>query len=343
MQLKRLASLVPLALLAVVVACAGEAPAPEADTSQGSSAVSSPAAAEPADDGHDHGPAAETPAAAVAAKSFPELEYLSQIPYAYRVASDHPEMLAQIPCFCPCELYGHGGVIDCYRSQHAAACATCLEEAVLAGQMLEQAGGDTARYAEVAAQVKNRYRSAIVRSYAQRNEMPNLQSAGGQAYLQVCSDCHQPPHPAMYTPDTWRQPLARMEAHARQRGQEPDPRLWSQAVDYIRSTSGQFPPEAGNEYRQSLAGQVEFLKAAEGSSAYYPSTQDDILSPAWFERMVRAYRLARDIPADVLAAVELEDPACENLLQCLNSAMAVTSEAAVDAVERIAAERGIGN
>lgn len=278
-------------------------------------------------------------------KEFPELQYLEQIPYAYQVANDHPEMLAQIPCYCPCELYGHGGVIDCYRSQHAAACATCLEEAVIAGQLREQSGrSDAATYAAIAAQVTERYRSAIQQSYLQRNEMPGLQTPGGSAYLQACSACHQPPHPAMYTADGWRQSLARMETYTRQRGMEGDPQQWQQAVEYVRTTSGMFPPEAGEQYRASLAEAVEHLKAAEGEAAHYPSAQDPVLSPQWFERMVQAYRLARDIPAEALAAVTLEgDPSCSNLLQCLNSSAAVTSEAAVEAVERLAAERGLGN
>lgn len=277
-------------------------------------------------------------------KQFPDMQYLEQIPYAYQVAGDHPEMLAQIPCYCPCELYGHTGVVDCYRSQHAAACATCLEEAVVAGRMLEQGGkADSEAYARVAAQVKARYRDAIRQSYVERNEMPGLQTAGGAAYLRACSNCHQPPHPAMYTPDAWRQSLARMETYARQRGMEEEPQVWQSAVDYVRATAGQFPPEAGDKYRQSLAEAVDHLKAAEGESAHYPSVQDPVLSPQWFERMVSAYRLARDIPAEALAAVSLEDPSCSNLLQCLNGGFAVTSEAAVEAVERLAAERGLGN
>ena len=286
-------------------------------------------------------PAAAPPTEQGATKNFISLDYLRQVPYAYRVANEHPEVLEQIPCYCPCMLYGHGSVIDCYRSQHAAACSTCLEEGVLAGQLIEEMGPTTdAEYAEVAAQVKRRYRDALVQSYVQRGERPNLQSAGGRAYLEACSACHQPAHPAMYTTDSWRQPLARMEQYANQ-GEMPDPQVWQQAIDYVRSTAGQFPPEAGNEYRATLATQVEHLKAAEGDSAYYPSPQDKVLSPEWFERMVRAYRLAQDIPAAALAAVEIEDPACSNLLDCLNSTAAVTSEAAVEAVFQLAAERGI--
>jgi hypothetical protein len=332
--MKPKSALVILALCATVACSGGSTPAADAPTDAPTgpeiAAVSPPAGA-PRD-------------AAAPTKAFPELAYLEQIPYAYRVANDHPEMLAQIPCYCPCELYGHGGVIDCHRSQHSAACATCLEEAATAGRLLEQAGTvDAATYAAVALQVKNMVRSGIIKSQLERNEVANLQTEGGRAYLQACSDCHQPPHPAMYQPAEWRQPLARMEAHMRQRDMEQDPQIWQQAVDFVRTSAAQYPPEAGEDYRARIAEAVETLKAAEGAAAYYPSAQDEVLSPEWFERMVRAYRLARDIPADALAAVDVDDPLCNNLLQCLNSGAAVTSEIAVEEVERLAAEHGLGN
>jgi len=84
--------------------------------------------------------------------------------------------------------------------------------------------------------------------------------------------------------------------------------------------------------------------ANEGASANYPSNQDPVLGPEWFERMVNAYRLAREIPAERLAAVQLDDPnpACSNLLDCLNGG-AVVSEAAVEAVEKLAAEMNLSN
>ena len=276
-------------------------------------------------------------AAAAPQKNFVPYDYLQQIPVAYRIAQDHPEVLEKIACYCPCELYGHTGVVDCYRSQHAAACATCLEEAVVAGQLIEQHGAHDP--VAIAAQVNSRYRAAIVRNYAQNGQFPNLRSESGGAYLQACSACHQPPHPGMYSPDEWERSLARMEAYARQRDMEPDPAVWQRAVGYLRASAGQFTASDRARYRESLAGAVEHLKVTEGDAVYYPTAQDSTLDPAWFERMVHAYRLARDIPAEVLAATPLEDPSsdCSNLLDCLNSIAGVTSEAAVEAVEAIAA------
>ena len=298
-----------------------------------------------ADDGSAPAATAGTPdqpnsgasAAAVPRKDFIPLDYLQRIPVAYRVARDHPEVLEKIACYCPCELYGHTGVVDCYRSQHAAACATCLEEAVVAGQLIEQHGAHDP--AAIAAQVNSRYRTAIVRSYAENGQFPNLRSESGGAYLQACSACHQPPHPGMYSPDEWKRSLARMEAYGRQRDMEPDPVVWQRAVDYLRASAGQFAAPDRERYRESLASAVEHLKVTEGNAVYYPTAQDSTLDPAWFERMVRAYRSARDIPAEVLAATPLDDPSldCSNLLDCLNSIAGVTSEAAVEAVEAIVA------
>ncbi len=309
-------------LLVAVAACAG--------TDGGEGVVEGDAAA-PAESG-------------ALQKNFPDLEYLQTIPVAYANAKAHPEVLEKIPCYCPCMLYGHRSLADCHRSQHSAACATCLDEAVMAGEVIAEHGGvDDAE--AIAAEVKSRYRAGIVRNKLQADDLPALRSDGGRAYLAACSECHQPPHPAMYAASDWRQSLSRMEAYLDQSTTvQIDEATWNSAVDYVRETSGQFPPEAGEQYRQSLANAVERLVATEGESANYPSNQDPILGPEWFERMVNAYRLAREIPADRLAAVQLDDPDpnCPNLLACLNSG-GIVSEATVDAVEKLAAELNLGN
>lgn len=61
-----------------------------------------------------------------AARPFPSLlpaEYFRETPLvarAYRVASEIPEVLAQQPCYCYCDKYGHKSLLDCYTSDHAA-------------------------------------------------------------------------------------------------------------------------------------------------------------------------------------------------------------------------------
>ena len=323
-------------LLAIVLlaACGGEAQvasianALSASTSDG---AEDPAAADPSP---------PKPDAKKPERNFPPVDYLQQIPAAYRFASRYPEVLARIPCYCPCELYGHGGLIDCYRSQHAAQCQTCLEEAILAGQRYEAARANgVVDDAAVAAEVKNRYRSLVVRNATR--EMPDADTAGGRSFLQVCSDCHQPPHPAMYTPDKWRPGLSRMEAYAKQREMEADPERWQAALGYIRSVSGRFPSEAGDQYREQLAAVVKRLQAEEGDSAYYPGAQDEVLDAQWFDRMVEAYRLAGDLPIELLSEAATTDPNCgtaghDTVLACLNAGHAMTSEATVSQIEGLA-------
>jgi hypothetical protein len=39
---------------------------------------------------------------------------------AYRAAREIPEVLAQQPCYCHCDKFGHRGLLDCYRNDHGA-------------------------------------------------------------------------------------------------------------------------------------------------------------------------------------------------------------------------------
>ncbi len=38
----------------------------------------------------------------------------------YQVAKEIPEVLAQMPCFCECEAFGHENLLDCFIDNHAA-------------------------------------------------------------------------------------------------------------------------------------------------------------------------------------------------------------------------------
>jgi hypothetical protein len=67
----------------------------------------------------------------------PEL-FQGETHQAYLVAQQHPELLAQLDCYCGCEQHeGHKNLLDCFRTNHAATCATCTGEAVTAGQLYE--------------------------------------------------------------------------------------------------------------------------------------------------------------------------------------------------------------
>jgi len=68
----------------------------------------------------------------------PEL-YKGDTRQAYIVARDHPDLLAQLDCYCGCEQHeGHKNLLDCFRTNHGAACDICVGEAVTARQMLSQ-------------------------------------------------------------------------------------------------------------------------------------------------------------------------------------------------------------
>jgi Protein of unknown function with PCYCGC motif len=57
---------------------------------------------------------------------------------AYQVAEQKPKLLAQIPCFCYCDRFGHGSLHDCFVSDHAQSCDICLKEALQADQLDER-------------------------------------------------------------------------------------------------------------------------------------------------------------------------------------------------------------
>ena len=39
---------------------------------------------------------------------------------AYQVAKEIPEILAQMPCFCECQPFGHENLLDCFIDRHGA-------------------------------------------------------------------------------------------------------------------------------------------------------------------------------------------------------------------------------
>jgi cytochrome c2 len=341
---KRLLTALPALLLVLALASAGCGNGADAGAGADSAAAapSTPASDTPASAAP---PAASTPAATpVAQIQFPPQQQLEKIVTAYTYASERPELITGLPCYCPCELYGHGGVIDCHRSQHAAMCDVCMDEAIQANEIFEAqlARGIEPDIAAVQAQVKDRYRRAVVANAAQQFPMMNTQQ--GQAFLQACSDCHQIPSPAMHTAGDWDNTLGRMEQYARGNGSMPDQRVWDAALSYVKSVAAQVPATNVAQMRRSLETTVEHLKETEGEAAYYPSVRDDVLDPAWARRMADAYEAARALPAELLAATPTQCKPCQDagngdLLSCLNSWQAITCETAIDEVEALVAEQ----
>jgi hypothetical protein len=81
--------------------------------------------------------AAASPATAISLTLDPDL-FQGEVRQAYLVAQKHPDLLAQLDCYCGCEQHeGHKNLLDCFRTNHGAGCATCTGEAVTAGQLLD--------------------------------------------------------------------------------------------------------------------------------------------------------------------------------------------------------------
>ncbi len=57
---------------------------------------------------------------------------------AYQVATEIPEFLAQMPCFCDCEPYGHENLLDCFIDKHGEDWLICQEEALLTKKLYDE-------------------------------------------------------------------------------------------------------------------------------------------------------------------------------------------------------------
>jgi len=52
---------------------------------------------------------------------------------AYRAVREIPVTIAQLPCYCHCDRgFGHKSLYSCFEDDHAAHCAVCVNEALLA-------------------------------------------------------------------------------------------------------------------------------------------------------------------------------------------------------------------
>ncbi len=77
-------------------------------------------------------------AALVASLTLDPGQFQGDTKQAYLVAQQHPELLAQMHCYCGCEQHeGHKSLLDCFRTRHGAGCDTCVGEAVTAGKLAD--------------------------------------------------------------------------------------------------------------------------------------------------------------------------------------------------------------
>ena len=104
---------------------------------------------------HDHGatnrvPAylKTAPAADTLSATLPPDIFGGNIRLAYQAAKDIPETLAQIPCYCHCDMsQGHKSLHSCFEDHHGENCGICIGEALMA-QNLQRQGLTTAQIRE---------------------------------------------------------------------------------------------------------------------------------------------------------------------------------------------------
>lgn len=90
---------------------------------------------------HNHSPAAQTipaffqvaPSKSSLAPTLEPEQFTGPTREAYRAVRQIPVTIAQLPCYCHCDKgYGHKSLYSCFEDDHAAHCAVCVNEALLA-------------------------------------------------------------------------------------------------------------------------------------------------------------------------------------------------------------------
>jgi hypothetical protein len=84
---------------------------------------------------------------------------------AYTIVQNKPKLIAQLPCFCYCERWGHGSLHDCFVTEHAVTCDVCMNEAIQADK-LDQQGVSAAEIRET---IVAQYRAAAADDHAGHN------------------------------------------------------------------------------------------------------------------------------------------------------------------------------
>ena len=128
---------------AVTMACNSQAPddlAKKNDSGQ-TAALAKSASPTPRVESHGHNhsasdvPAFQTDAASLKnlGPTLPPEKFSGKTSAAYRVVKEIPQTIAQLPCYCHCdEGFGHKSLYSCFEDDHAAHCAVCVDEALLA-------------------------------------------------------------------------------------------------------------------------------------------------------------------------------------------------------------------
>jgi hypothetical protein len=62
---------------------------------------------------------------------------------AYEAVKQNPITIAQMPCYCHCDRgMGHKSLHSCFEDDHAAHCATCVDEALIAYRLQREGLSD---------------------------------------------------------------------------------------------------------------------------------------------------------------------------------------------------------
>ncbi|HEV2803134.1 MAG TPA: CYCXC family (seleno)protein [Pyrinomonadaceae bacterium] len=112
----------------------------------GANETHAPAGAADGHEGHSHGAPGRVPRFAATAADLknlppvlPASQFTGMTRMAYAVVKEIPETIAQLPCYCHCdEGFGHKSLHTCFVDDHAAHCATCIEEALLAYRLQKE-------------------------------------------------------------------------------------------------------------------------------------------------------------------------------------------------------------
>ncbi|HEU4596846.1 MAG TPA: CYCXC family (seleno)protein [Pyrinomonadaceae bacterium] len=149
--------LLGLILSLVVAACSGgtasqDKVARRTDPPRSARATDPPAYRPPAGgdapghEGHNHGAPGEVPSFEISPAALKTLaptlspeQFNGKQRLGYLAAKEIPQTLAQLPCYCHCDKgFGHKSLHTCFVDDHAAHCAVCIDEALLALQLQKQ-------------------------------------------------------------------------------------------------------------------------------------------------------------------------------------------------------------
>jgi hypothetical protein len=92
------------------------------------------------------------------APTLPPAQFSGKARTAYQLVAEIPKTIAQLPCYCHCdETFGHKSLHTCFVDDHAAHCAVCVDEALLAYKLETQ---DKLTPAQVRAVIIEKYSGA---------------------------------------------------------------------------------------------------------------------------------------------------------------------------------------